>query len=179
MIVSLSEYLFIISIPPSVDPSSITIYSISLRLWFKTDKIVDYYKQILHAWEKWGFRKIRAEITVAQQTIVKELKDSYLRPNGIPLVIDEFRPTRHLGDKQERVGSVLEPKYDNKQVWHYKGGNCQSLEEELVMVHPPHDDIKDALSNAIAIAITPKQKFGAFSLGKNIMTHSRFGGVSY
>jgi phage terminase large subunit-like protein len=146
---------------------------------FKTDKIVDYYKQILHAWEKWGFRKIRAEITVAQQTIVKELKDSYLRPNGIPLVIDEFRPTRHLGDKQERVGSVLEPKYDNKQVWHYKGGNCQSLEEELVMVHPPHDDIKDALSNAIAIAITPKQKFGAFSLGKNIMTHSRFGGVSY
>jgi len=147
---------------------------------FKTERIVDYYQHILTAWEKWGFRKLRAETTVAQQTIVRELKESYLKPNGIPLSIDEFRPTRSLGDKFERVSSVLEPKYDNLQVWHYKGGNCQSLEEELVMVHPPHDDIKDALSNAINIAIIPKQRrAGAFSIGKNIMTHSRFGGMSY
>ena len=41
---------------------------------FKTDKIVDYYKHILTAWEKWGFRKIRAEITVAQQTHCKRIK---------------------------------------------------------------------------------------------------------
>jgi hypothetical protein len=146
---------------------------------FKTDRIVDYYSHILTAWEKWGFRKLRAETTVAQQTIVRELKDSYLKPNGIPLAIDEFRPTRNLGDKFERVSAVLEPKYDNLQVWHYKGGNCQSLEEELVMVHPPHDDIKDALANAISIATAPKQRVGSFSLGKNVMTHSRFGGVSY
>ncbi len=66
--------------------------------------------------------------------------------------MDEFRPTRSLGDKYERVAAVLEPKYDNMQIWHYKGGNCQSLEEELVMAHPPHDDIKDALANAISIA---------------------------
>ena len=146
---------------------------------FKTERIVDYYNHILTAWQKWGFRKLRAETTVAQQTIVKELKESYLKPNGIPLSIEEFRPTRHLGDKEERVGAVLEPKYDNLQVWHYKGGNCQSLEEELVMTHPPHDDIKDALSNAIAIAVIPKQRVGAFSVGRNIVTHSRFGGVSY
>ena len=146
---------------------------------FKTERIVDYYEHILKAWEKWGFRKLRAETTVAQQTIVRELKESYLKPNGIPLSIDEFRPTRSLGDKFERVSSVLEPKYDNLQVWHYKGGNCQSLEEELVMVHPPHDDIKDALSNAISIAIIPKQRIGSFSMGSNIMSHSRFGGVSY
>jgi len=146
---------------------------------FKTERIVDYYNHILTAWQKWGFRKLRAETTVAQQTIVKELKESYLKPNGIPLSIEEFRPTRHLGDKEERVGAVLEPKYDNLQVWHYKGGNCQSLEEELVMTHPPHDDIKDALSNAIAIAVIPKQRVGAFSVGRNVVTHSRFGGVSY
>ncbi len=146
---------------------------------FKTDRIIEYYNHIVTAWEKWGFRKLRAEITVAQQTIVKELKESYLKPNGIALSIDEFRPTRHLGDKEERVGAVLEPKYDNMQIWHYKGGNCQTLEEELVMAHPPHDDIKDALSNAISIAIIPKQRVGSFSLGQNIMTHSRFGGVSF
>ncbi len=147
---------------------------------FKTDKIVDYYKHILTAWEKWGFRKIRAEITVAQQTIVKELKDSYLKPNGIPLSIDEFRPTRHLGDKAQRIGSVLEPKYDNLQVWHYKGGNCQTLEEELVMVHPPHDDMKDALANAMSISLVPKLRAQMnLGLNKKQMTHSRFGGVSF
>jgi len=147
---------------------------------FKTEKIVDYYKHILQSWEKWGFRKIRAEITVAQQTIVKELKDSYLKPNGIPLSIDEFRPTRHLGDKAQRVGSVLEPKYDNLQIWHYKGGNCQTLEEELVMVHPPHDDIKDALSNAIAIALVPKVRANqGLSFNKPLPTHSRFGGITH
>jgi hypothetical protein len=147
---------------------------------FKTERIVDYYTRILHAWEKWGFRKIRAEITVAQQTIVKELKDSYLKPNGIPLSIDEFRPTRHLGDKAQRVGAVLEPKYDNLQVWHYKGGNCQTLEEELVMVHPPHDDVKDALANAMSISLVPKVRTQMnVGLNKPNMTHSRFGGVSF
>jgi len=63
-------------------------------------------------------------------------------------------------------------------VWHYRGGNCQSLEEELVMQHPPHDDIKDALASAIDIAIIPKQRVSSFSTGSNIVTHSRFGGVS-
>ena len=147
---------------------------------FKTERIVDYYQHILKSWEKWGFRKIRAEVTVAQQTIVKELKDSYLKPNGIPLSIDEFRPTRSLGDKAQRVGAVLEPKYDNLQVWHYKGGNCQTLEEELVMVHPPHDDIKDALSNAMAISLAPKLRATqGTGFNKPLPTHSRFGGITY
>lgn len=146
---------------------------------FKTDRIVEYYNHIVQAQQKWGFRKLRAEITVAQQTIVKELKESYLKPNGIPLSIDEHRPNRHQGDKNERLSAILEPKYDNLQVWHYRGGNCQSLEEELVMTHPPHDDIKDALANSIDIAVIPKQRVSGFYTGSNIVTHSRFGGVSY
>lgn len=146
---------------------------------FKTDRIVEYFNHIVAAQNKWGFRKLRAEITVAQQTVVKELKESYIKPNGLPLSIDEFRPTRSLGDKSERINAVLEPKYDNLQVWHYRGGNCQSLEEELVMQHPPHDDIKDALANAIAISVIPKQRSLGIRSGSNIITHSRFGGVSY
>jgi len=147
---------------------------------FKTDRIVEYYDHILKAWEKWGFRKLRAETTVAQQTIVKELKDSYLKPNGIPLVIDEYRPTRYQGDKRQRINATLEPKYHNQQIWHYKGGNCQVLEEELSQVHPPHDDVKDALANAIAISIVPRQKSNGVSMmSSNVITHSRFGGVSY
>jgi hypothetical protein len=146
---------------------------------FKTDRIVEYFNHILTAQQKWGFRKIRAEVTVAQQTIVKELKESYIKPNGVPLSIDEFRPTRGLGDKEERISAVLEPKYDNLQIWHYRGGNCQSLEEELIMQHPPHDDIKDALASAISIATIPKQRVNPYGLGSNIVTHSRFGGISF
>ena len=146
---------------------------------FKTNKISDYYNHIVNAHQKWGFRKIRAEINVAQETIVEELKSSYLKPNGLALSIDAVRPTRHQGDKEERLAAILEPKYDNLQMWHYKGGNCQSLEEELVMLHPPHDDIKDALANAVAMAVIPRQRASGTNLGSNILTHSRFGGVSF
>ena len=145
---------------------------------FKTDRISDYFKYILSAHQKWGFRRIRAEVTVAQQAIVRELKESYIKPEGIALTIDEIRPTRHEGDKEERVNIILEPKYDNMQMWHYRGGNCQSLEEELVMLKPPHDDIKDALANAIAIAVIPKQRHQQM-FQSNVITHSRFGGVAF
>jgi len=144
---------------------------------FKTNRIVDYFNHIVTAQQKWGFRKIRAEINVAQATIVEELKSSYLKPNGIPLSIDEFRPNRHEGDKAERIGAILEPKYDNLQVWHYKGGNCQSLEEELIMAHPPHDDIKDSLANAIAISVIPKLRLQSNGTNNNVITHPRFGGI--
>ena len=144
---------------------------------FKTIKIVDYYNHIIQAQQKWGFRKIRAEVNVAQAAIVEELKSSYLKPNGIPLSVDEFRPNRHEGNKEERISAILEPKYDNQQIWHYKGGNCQSLEEELVMAHPPHDDIKDSLANAINIAIIPKQRFQQNGTYNNVLTHPRFGGI--
>jgi hypothetical protein len=145
---------------------------------FKTDRIVEYFNHIVKAQQKWGFRKLRAEVNVAQQSIVGELKESYIKPNGIPLSIDDIRPNRHQGDKDERVNAILEPKYDNMQVWHYRGGNCQSLEEELVMLHPPHDDIKDALANAINMAIIPKQRNMNIQQS-NIVTHARFGGVCY
>jgi phage terminase large subunit-like protein len=145
---------------------------------FKTNKISEYFKHIMDAQYKWGFRKLRAEITVAQQAIVQELKDSYIKPNGLALSIDEYRPNRSEGDKAERILSVLQPKFDNLQVWFYRGGNTQSLEEELTMVHPPHDDISDALANAIAIATAPRKNSSTVRKG-NVVYNSRFGGCSY
>lgn len=143
---------------------------------FKTDKIIDYFKHIVAAQQKWGFRKLRAEVTAAQTQIVNELKESYIKPNGLPLSIDEYRPNRHEGAKEERLAAILEPKYDNMQVWHYRGGNCQLLEEELVMRRPPHDDVKDALASAIDIAIIPKQ-WNMQSNVARIQSHPRFGGI--
>lgn len=146
---------------------------------FQTDKISDYYKDLLRLLTKWSFRKLRAECTAAQSIIVKELRENYLKPNGIVLQIEEYRPTRYEGSKEERMGAVLEPRYDNLQVYHYKGGNCQLLEDELVSNHPPHDDIKDALANAISIAVKPTRRGSRQTEDSNIVWHPRFGGRSF
>tara|TARA_R110000744_G_scaffold218138_2_gene336907 strand:- start:3729 stop:5261 length:1533 start_codon:yes stop_codon:yes gene_type:complete len=144
---------------------------------FKTDRIVEYFNHIVKAQNKWGFRKICAEVTVAQQQIVNELKESYIKPNGLPLIVDEYRPSRHEGDKEERVAAILEPKYENQAIWHYKAGNCQVLEEELILKRPPHDDVKEALSNAIKIAVIPRQWVYSSPDISDLKVHPRFGGV--
>jgi phage terminase large subunit-like protein len=153
---------------------------------FKTDRISEYYNHILKLYTKWNFRKIRAEITVAQKVIVKDLKENYIKPNGLILAVDDFRPT---GNKEERIESTLQPRYANKQIWHVRGGNTDLLEQELVNRKPPHDDIKDSLAACIDIATPPAQSrryvgpngsngpqvsFGGDY--RRIYTHPRFGG---
>ncbi len=150
---------------------------------FRTDKISDYFEHILKLHQKWGFTKIRAEVTVAQQAIVKSLKDDYIRQHGLSLSVDEFRPTRVEGSKAERVEAILQPKYANRQMWHYMGGNCQILEEELIMTHPPHDDVKDCLASAVDICVAPTS-YGQMTQNtqyRNFVkqhTHTRFGGMA-
>lgn len=150
---------------------------------FKTDgRISVYFKHIADSYVRWEFKKLRAEVTVAQAAIVKELKDNYLPQYGLPIKIDEYRPNRHQGSKEERLAATLEPRYDNLQMYHFKSGNCFLLEEELVMAHPPHDDIKDALAAAIDIAKPPKGSgsWGSANsmYGKQLNFNTRFGGVS-
>lgn len=144
---------------------------------FKTDKISDYYDHILKLHQKWGFRKIRAEVSVAQAVIVKDLKENYIRPNGLALAVEEFRPSRWQGSKEERIMATLEPRYANRQVWHYRHGNCQQLEEELVFANPAHDDIKDALASAVDFAQAPTFNVINRSKEPTYEFHARFGGV--
>ncbi len=144
---------------------------------FRTDKISEYFKHLLRAYEKWQFRKVRCEVVAGQAVIVKDLKDNYIRPYGLSLSVDEFRPLRQSGTKEERMNAILEPRYANHQIWHYKGGNIQSLEEELVQRNPAHDDIKDALSNAIDIAVAPIAKRSSNVVAFSGVFNPRFGGV--
>ena len=147
---------------------------------FKTDKISEYFKYILAAHTTWGFRKLRAEVTAGQKVIVKDLKDNYIRVHGLSLSVEEFKPTRHMGSKGERVGSILEPRYANGQIWHYRGGNCQVLEEELVMSKPPHDDVKDALATCIDMCTPPSRMARAMRkvrVSTEQLFHPRFGGL--
>ena len=142
---------------------------------FRTEKISEYFNHIRDLYVKWGFRKLGAEVTAAQKAIVKELKESYFKPFGLYLSVEELAPHRGGGSKQERMSAILEPRYDNGQVWHYRGGYCQTLEDELSVAHPAHDDCMDSLSCAIDISVPPMNTFGSSHRPK--LVTGRFGGI--
>jgi len=81
--------------------------------------------------------------------------------------------------KEERILATLEPKYANRQMWHYRGGNIQILEEELMFQNPAHDDVKDALAAAVDLVLAPVDlfKMKKENTEHEFQFHSRFGGV--
>lgn len=147
---------------------------------FKTNRIADYFSHLLALYQKWDFRKVRAEVSAAQSIIVNDLKDNYIKKYGLALSVDEHNPTRHLGNKEERMDAALQSRYQNLQMWHYRGGNCQVLEEELVLQNPPHDDVKDCLTSCLEICVAPSPVNRAYETpgSGNVIKFSRFGGIS-
>ena len=146
---------------------------------FKTSKLSDMYDRLLDLHVKWDFRKVAAEVTAGQKVIVQELKDQYIRPAGLYLSVDERKHSAHEGSKKERVEAILEPRYNNQSVWHYRGGNCQVLEDELLVQHSSHDDVKDALATCLEIAVAPTGMFQRERRGTgNVVYNTRFGGIA-
>ena len=145
---------------------------------FKADKILRYYEEVMELHRRWEFKKMRAEVTVAQQIIVNDMKDMF-RAEGTTIVIDEHRPSRHEGTKEERISAALEPRYDNQTVWHFKGGWTSVLEEELMLARPAHDDIKDCLASIVEIARPPKAMRDRGQPTNVVQINSRFGGVAF
>lgn len=141
---------------------------------FKTTDIKEYYNRLFKLYNIWGFTKLVAETSVAQAAIVKSLKEDHLRPAGIFMSIEEVKPTRHEGTKEERMDAILTPRYENGAIFHYRGGNTQVLEEELSSYNPQHDDVKDALSNAIAFAKKPSKS--SYSKKRSVKYHPKYGG---
>ena len=166
--------LVVIGISPEMKYYILDIYR------FKSDRIKDYFDAIVTSHSKWGYRKLRAEVVTAQKVIVRDLKENYIAPMGMNLVVDEYTPTRHEGSKEERMAATLEPKYDNLQMFHYQGGDITALEDELIQARPAHDDIKDALTAAIDIAVAPRPIRGSINGERksNVVFHPRFGGVA-
>lgn len=147
---------------------------------FKTTKISEMFMKLLAAYNKWDFRKVAAEVSVAQVAIVREFKN-YMKSEGVFFRIEEHRPTRKDGSKEERIDSILSPRYENHMVYHPKGSLCHALESELIQNRPEHDDIKDALASAINIAKAPLEKKNHLlyeeDLYDNVVPLTRFGGV--
>jgi hypothetical protein len=142
----------------------------------RTNKTAKYYDMVYKAHMKWGFKKMRAEVTVAQGVIAERLKDD-IKKDGLTISVDLYRPTRTQGTKEERIHAQLSPRYENHSVWHYAGGLCEELEQELIMHNPPFDDIKDALHSVMGIIKIPKAYSSRKKTG-NIVYDGRFGGVA-
>jgi phage terminase large subunit-like protein len=142
---------------------------------FKTNSISFMYDKAERSYRKWRFKKMRCETVAAQKMIVQQFKE-YMRSQDISFTIDEFNPPKTM-KKEERIASVLEPRYNNNQIWHYKGGHCQTLEEELVLNKPEHDDVKDALAACIEIC-KPSISNKNWKRAGNVVFNSRWGGVS-
>lgn len=150
---------------------------------FKTGNISEYFKHILRLHQKYGFRVLVAEYTAAQSVIVNDLKQNYIRTYGLALSVKDHKPTRHEGSKVERMNATLQPRYENGQVFHYRGGHCQLLEEELTLKYPPHDDLKDVVAICMEYLQAPTffSKVGdSVSSSSQVLksiTHPRFGGI--
>jgi hypothetical protein len=155
--------------------SSNTIYILDIDV-FKSDKISEYFSHLVNLHSKWEFKKLRAEVTVFQAVIVRDLKDK-MKEEGLSLSIEEHRPTRNEGNKEERIASALEHRYENMHIWHFKGGYTDMLEEQLILARPAHDDIKDALASVIGIAVKPKNVERNELRKQTNIYHPRFGGV--
>jgi phage terminase large subunit-like protein len=144
---------------------------------FKTNKISVMYEKAETVFRKWRFKKMRCEVVAAQRLIVGQFKD-YMRSQNIVFTIDEYNPPRNMS-KAERIATILEPRYNNNQIWHYKGGNCQILEEELIMNNPEHDDVKDAVAACVEICKAP-MGYKSWNKRSNVVQfNSKFGGVAY
>jgi len=143
---------------------------------FKTDRIIEYFNNIMLMHKKWHFRKIRAEATSAATVLIKDLRENYIRKWGLALVIDETKPQTK---KEDRIHAALSPRYENRQMFHYVGGNCEILENELVLQNPPHDDVKDSLASVIEICIPPTlEYYNNNRANAKQYVHARFGGIN-
>lgn len=142
---------------------------------FKTDSIKMYFDKIMMLHHKWNFRKIRAEATSAQAIIIKDLKENYIRPHGLALSIDDVKPQTN---KEDRMRAALSPRYENRQIYHYVGGNCEILENELVLQNPPHDDVKDCLASVMDICVPPSLEYFGGQRQRTQYVNKRFGGIN-
>lgn len=151
------------------------IYVLDL-VQFKTSKYEKYYQEIINLFKKWEFKRIRVESNAGANLIAGYVKER-CREEGFSLIIDAKATSSKAGSKESRIAAILEPRYENGDIFHYKGGHTLELEEQLMLERPPHDDLKDALAAAVEIARAPARQANLNKKVSNITTHPRFGGI--
>ena len=140
---------------------------------FKTEKISVMADALNRLFSKWNWLKLKAETNAQQNLVVEQIKQ-YNRERGTYYSIDK-QPSR--GDKEIRIMAALEPRYADGAILHFRGGHCETLEQELIATKPPHDDVSDALASVMDIMIAPSTRQQGKSRVSNISAHPRYGGI--
>ncbi len=145
---------------------------------FRTSDFLTYYERIAELQREFPFRRIIIETNAAGSFVASEV-EAHIRRNGDPLVVERRSANSRSGSKLENWAAVLEPRYQSKSVFHFRGGLTPVLEEELISARPAHDDLKDALCAAFSIAHPPAGRklinYTELAQQPNVI-HGRFGG---
>lgn len=144
---------------------------------FQTSDFLVYYDAIMRMHQKWRFRKILVETNSGGKFVEQEVK-KYIRQNGDALIVEGRNKTSKDETKAERIAQILEPRYNQMEVWHCRGGFTSALEDEVVLERPKHDDLKDAMCSAVEIAQPPAERSYSGKSVISIKAHPRFGGVA-
>lgn len=138
-------------------------------------KISDVDKMIEEAFRRYQFKALRIEAVSGFKMVAEDLADRLIR-KGIRIPIDYYVPPRTGEGKAARINNILEPLYQAGAVYHYRGGVCQLLEDELVKINPVNDDLKDAWAMCNDIMKPPimRQRKKTTNV---VQYHPRFGGV--
>ena len=142
---------------------------------FKTDDFSVYYDAVAGLHNEWGFKKLHIESNAGGQIVSNEVK-RLARENGSVLIVKGEAAQRNPGKKAERHAAVLLPRVKNGNVWFAKGGLTSVAIEEIVLERPPHDDLKDALTEAIRAATPPTQRNQTSNNVVKMKFNKRFGG---
>lgn len=140
---------------------------------FRTDKISVMAEELTKLYDKWRWLKLKAETNAQQNLVVEQIKE-FNRNQGTYYTIEK-KPSQ--GDKNIRIMAALEPRYSAGHILHYRGGNCEVLEQELIATKPPHDDVSDALASCCEIIIAPSKKRQGQSKVTQLKVHPRYGGI--
>lgn len=144
---------------------------------FKTQDFEQYYREVKRLHDYWHFRKLRIETNSGGRLVANQL-ESFVRREGRHLQIEPNYVSAGGGKKFERHAAVLEWRYKQRYIKHFKGGLTPDLEDEVVMARPPHDDLEDALCAAIEISKTPSARGSKMGMKRDnvIVASSKFGG---
>lgn len=142
---------------------------------FKTSKMSEILAALREAYAKWYYKKLRIEAVAGFKLVATDLADS-LYDDGIRIPIDHYIPP-NTEAKAVRINGILEPLYQSGAIYHYRGGNCMVLEEELVSMAPLNDDTKDAWAMCCDLMTVPLARRRAKT--RNVIKfHPRFGGLA-
>jgi len=150
------------------------IYVLDLDRFMTSDFNV-YYEHVAALHQKWSFRKIRVESNAGGHFVANEVK-RLVKQNGGNLLVDPKATTPNSGKKEERHHAILIPRVKNGNVFFYKGGVTAIAIEEIVLERPPHDDLKDVLTECIEIAKAPSRPIESGNVIRNVRFNKRFGG---